>query len=133
MKPARAFTIGRDPRCDIAVADDSVSRIHAELLCGEDGSMVVRDRGSSNGTRLIRKGNSKPVVQEAVYASDTLQFGGVAIPVAEILMGLQGKLSNHAAVSENRQPAAAGKEIKLERCACGTIKPVHKPCPECHQ
>ncbi len=83
MTEGRKFTIGRDPRCDIAVADDSVSRVHAEFLCAADGSMTVRDRGSRNGTRVLRKGAAKPVaeVEEVVYLTDTLQFGGASLTV----------------------------------------------------
>jgi apolipoprotein N-acyltransferase len=50
----RTFTIGRDKSCDVPIADDSVSRVHAEVWLGSDGALMLADRGSSNGTSLIR-------------------------------------------------------------------------------
>ena len=43
--------IGRDPECDIALADDSVSAAHAALRRAAAG-WVVSDLGSTNGTYL---------------------------------------------------------------------------------
>jgi S1-C subfamily serine protease len=41
--------IGRDPRCGAVLTDDTVSGEHAWVV-PEDGSVVVIDKGSSNGT-----------------------------------------------------------------------------------
>lgn len=43
------FRIGRDFACGLRIADDSVSRLHAEL-CLRDGVWTLRDLGSMNGT-----------------------------------------------------------------------------------
>ena len=43
-----AYLIGRDPGCDIVVADDRVSWRHAVLRL-EDGRWVLADNGSTNG------------------------------------------------------------------------------------
>ena len=48
-RPRAVF--GRDPEVDISIDDDSVSRQHCEL-CWMDGAWVVRDLGSTNGTRV---------------------------------------------------------------------------------
>ena len=135
MKEARKFTIGRDPRCDIAVADDSVSRVHAEFLCAADGSMTIRDRGSRNGTWVLRKGATRSVaqVEEVVYLTDTLQFGGASIAVDEILTGLRGRLPGAGSGAGGRVRDASVAETRMERCACGSVKPIHQRCPECHQ
>ena len=45
-----ALTIGREKRCDIVVADRSVSRLHAEISTN-GGGLVLRDL-SRNGTRI---------------------------------------------------------------------------------
>jgi hypothetical protein len=48
-----AFSIGRDPGCDIVFAPKSLSRRHALVaLRAEDGLWTVMDLGSSNGTLL---------------------------------------------------------------------------------
>ena len=37
----RKFVIGRDASCDVVLADDSVSRRHAELLVFDDGMLFA--------------------------------------------------------------------------------------------
>lgn len=47
----RALVIGRSIACDLTLSDRTVSRWHAELI--RDGDRwVVRDMGSTNGTRV---------------------------------------------------------------------------------
>jgi hypothetical protein len=41
--------VGRSAECDVQLADDSVSRRHARLVF-RDGTWVIQDRGSTNGT-----------------------------------------------------------------------------------
>lgn len=63
--------VGRrpEPRAGEAVAhlvplasqDMSVSKTHAQLGPASDGTIVVMDRGSTNGTVLVRKGVSRPL------------------------------------------------------------------------
>lgn len=75
VKPG-GFVIGRKNTCDLRVPLNSVSRQHCELKV-EDGKVVVRDVGSSNGTfhNSIR-------VQEAVLeAGDELVVGPVVFTV----------------------------------------------------
>ena len=52
---SETFTIGRDPSCDITLADESVSRVHAEVVFLDDGRGYVRDCGIANGTRVVRE------------------------------------------------------------------------------
>jgi pSer/pThr/pTyr-binding forkhead associated (FHA) protein len=47
-------TIGRSPDCDIFLDDVTVSRTHAVLL-RQDGSFVIEDQGSLNGTFVNRR------------------------------------------------------------------------------
>lgn len=49
--PQLRFTIGREPSCDLTVEDLTVSRWHASLMQSE-GSWLLDDLGSMNGTRL---------------------------------------------------------------------------------
>jgi ABC-type multidrug transport system ATPase subunit/ABC-type multidrug transport system permease subunit len=46
------LTLGRDESNDVVLDDPNVSRFHAEVLRAGDGSIVVRDLGSRNGTRV---------------------------------------------------------------------------------
>jgi len=41
--------IGRDPRCDIVLAETSASRKHAKIQRGEGGYFEIIDLGSTNG------------------------------------------------------------------------------------
>ncbi len=43
------INFGRDKSCDVTLEDEAASRVHAEVL-NEDGKVLVRDLGSTNGT-----------------------------------------------------------------------------------
>jgi pSer/pThr/pTyr-binding forkhead associated (FHA) protein len=43
--------VGRNPSCDLLLDSDQVSRLHCCLTCLR-GEVVVRDLGSTNGTRI---------------------------------------------------------------------------------
>jgi len=45
-------TLGRLPECELAVADTNVSRRHAEVRRGAEGTWLVADLGSTNGTKV---------------------------------------------------------------------------------
>jgi hypothetical protein len=46
------ITLGRDAANDIVIADPEVSRHHARLVRQPDGSVVLEDLGSTNGTYI---------------------------------------------------------------------------------
>jgi hypothetical protein len=66
-----SFSIGRDNGCDLAIADMTVSRVHARLERTADGWLLT-DLASTNGTRvngwLVRG-------QVQVKAGDLVRFG----------------------------------------------------------
>ena len=71
--PTRPVTIGRAPECDCHLTEPSVSRRHAQLRRVDD-TWLLRDLGSSNGTRL----NGMRVTEEIeVRPGDQLSLGGV--------------------------------------------------------
>ena len=49
--PQLRFTIGREPSCDMTLADETVSRWHA-CLVRRDDAWLLDDLGSTNGTRV---------------------------------------------------------------------------------
>jgi Inner membrane component of T3SS, cytoplasmic domain/Domain of unknown function (DUF1707) len=69
--PDTAFTIGRDQRCDLYIADMTVSRLHARLSRGHEG-WLLSDLGSSNGTR-VNGWRLRAAVP--VQPGDTITFG----------------------------------------------------------
>ena len=62
------LTIGSSPDADLVLADDSVSKLHAELQVDGAG-YVLRDLGSTNGTRL-----GDVLVREVVLAGSAVPF-----------------------------------------------------------
>src|SRR5690242_15107430 len=130
--PLRKFTVGRDRKCDVAIADDSVSRLHAEVIVTSDGKLSVTDRGSSNGTYLIRAGKKQRVTEQTLIHSDALVFGTVEIQVKDLLAAIRSKHPDFPANALPVMPGAAAargsepKADRLVRCGCGTIKPANE-------
>jgi hypothetical protein len=69
------FTIGRDASCDLAIADMTVSRLHAQLERAADG-WLISDLESTNGTRVNgwRVRGKVPV-----RAGDLVSFGSLEV------------------------------------------------------
>jgi hypothetical protein len=71
FRPAGERTrIGRSPDCDIFLDDVTVSRNHA-VLVERDGTYVVEDQGSLNGTFV----NRKRIESAPLAEGDELQIG----------------------------------------------------------
>ncbi len=128
MRAGEKFTIGRDQSCDVPVADDSVSRRHAELTMIEQGKLLLVDCHSSNGTAVLEGGRPRPIRQAFVTPGDRVQFGSVVLSVADIVEALGAKRP-----SQGPSPAAPSGGNRLVRCECGVIKPSNSKCPECGQ
>jgi len=135
--PERKYTIGRSPTCDIVLADDSVSRVHAELAFLEDGKLLVTDCHSTQGTSLMpRGGQVRAIRQELVSPLDTLRFGDVSMPVKELLQAIHlkyppvvngGTARKQAAPVASMSPEGTG----LMRCECGAVKVKTNRCEVC--
>jgi adenylate cyclase len=70
------FVMGRDPSCDLVIADSTVSRRHAQIL-RERNLFAVQDLDSKNGIRL----NGEPVEHAALRHGDELAIGQVPLGV----------------------------------------------------
>ncbi len=68
--------IGRDPACEVVLADGSVSRKHARIELRDDRWYVV-DQGSANGTFL----DSVRATDTPVRSGQELRFGAVSFRV----------------------------------------------------
>lgn len=90
-------TVGRISDNTIQIEDASVSSHHAELrLSG--GDYILRDLGSTNGTRL----NKTPVAAEEdhqLQANDRLRFGSI-----EVLYDSEHPAEQRPLPTENEQP-----------------------------
>ena len=85
------FLWGRDPSCDFHIADESVSRRHAEVVLAGDGRFFVTDRGSTRGTFVLAGQDWEPVRQAYVAATARIRFGGYDMPAARLAV-LGGRL-----------------------------------------
>lgn len=79
FKPGgRRLNVGRASDNDLSLNDASVSKIHGALLMTAEGSLLVADTGSTNGTyingRRIAYGESR-----VIEAGDVIGFGDVEV------------------------------------------------------
>lgn len=132
----RKFTIGRNPACDLSLADDSVSSRHAELAFIGNGKILLTDTNSSNGTFVVsRAGEAQKIRQELVSPLDQVRFGSVTLGMKDLLEALRMKFPRfdetlNRPAPKDQRPWAEGR--RLIRCTCGgIIRPEDKHCPEC--
>ncbi|HVO10900.1 MAG TPA: adenylate/guanylate cyclase domain-containing protein [Vicinamibacteria bacterium] len=63
--------IGRSPECQIVLRDFGISRTHAKVVVGEDGTCRILDLKSKNGTQV----NGVPVVEAPLRDGDRILLG----------------------------------------------------------
>jgi pSer/pThr/pTyr-binding forkhead associated (FHA) protein len=85
-------TIGRSPDCDLALEDDTVSRMHATVTVTAEGYLAVEDEASSNGTWLHRNGRWIRARRVVLGTADRIRFGDreVALDKLVDLFGRRG-------------------------------------------
>ena len=72
-----ALQIGRDAACDISLSDTYASQQHARIS-NRNGSWVIEDLGSTNGTYLNQR---KVTVPTALAPGDTIRIGKTVLEV----------------------------------------------------
>ncbi len=82
------YLIGRSAEADVVLTDGSVSRLHAELVRGKDGTWYLTDRNSTGGTYLQSGGEWVPVKQGFVRVGDRVMLGRFACGVDDLLRGI---------------------------------------------
>ena len=74
----RRLNVGRVSDNDLSINDVSVSKIHAALVMNQQGTLLVADTGSTNGTfingRRISYGESRPIEE-----GDVVGFGDIEV------------------------------------------------------
>lgn len=71
------FLVGRDVSCDLTIDSPRISRQHAVIRVGRDGSVELEDLGSSNGTWY----QGKRIERRRLVDGDEVQFGDTAVRV----------------------------------------------------
>ncbi|MDD9981535.1 MAG: FHA domain-containing protein [Gammaproteobacteria bacterium] len=84
MSRTRVYVVGSDPRCDIWLNDESVSRRHAEVLRLVDGRLYVTDCQSTNGTYLLHESGEQRLRQEFVPNGTRIRFGTHVMDASEL-------------------------------------------------
>ncbi|MFN8057889.1 MAG: FHA domain-containing protein [Vicinamibacterales bacterium] len=124
------FSIGRSADCDVVVADDTVSRKHAELIVLDGGVLRLVDCQSTHGTQVTDGGRTRAIVDEIVTPATVVHFGDTTMPVAELLSAVRARRPD-ARLPANPSGRTFPAGVTLVRCSCGTIKPKGSRCPEC--
>jgi len=126
------FHIGRDPDCEIPIADDTISRFHAEVQLTDDGRLFVIDTNSSNGTFLIREGVKERITQATADVGDSISFGDCCFEVSDLIADIRSRSRHRSQGSAGNHPSEPSSEFKRVRCTvCGYVKLEGEPCPRC--
>lgn len=73
--------IGRAGTADVTLNYPSISRNHAALIRGDDGSWTIHELGSAGGTKVGRK---KVEGSAAVHEGNTIALGGVPVTLLSV-------------------------------------------------
>ncbi|MEQ1904309.1 MAG: FHA domain-containing serine/threonine-protein kinase [Pirellulaceae bacterium] len=72
------MVIGRGEKSDIRLSDPSISRVHCELSC-QDAAVMVRDLGSSSGTKL----DDNPIQVSQIMIGGKIQIGDTVLQISD--------------------------------------------------
>ena len=102
----RRLRIGRGRDMDVVVKSESVSREHAELVVsGAGGQFRLIDCGSTNGTRVLRRGRWQRVQEDVVGPREHIKLGDYqTTPLA-----LERMAQPHASGRGGRQQHSGGR------------------------
>jgi len=79
LKPGATLVVGRAVNSDVPIYDPTISRQHAQISA-QDGGVLVKDLGSSNGTFL----NGSRITEAVAVPNDVVMFGKVSFYVRDV-------------------------------------------------
>ena len=106
---------GRDEDCDVRLDHKSVSKLHC-VIVNTDGLLLVRDLGSTNGTRV----NGQRVRRAALLPNDTLSIANLRY-VVKFGIELEKEVG-----PAPREPSRAVPPTPLRRNALPDVYPEQK-------
>ncbi len=98
--------IGRERQCEMVVDDESVSRLHSEIVY-ENDHYILRDLRSTNGTYL----NEERITEAPLQNGDRIGIGDT-IMMAQI-EAIDDKPRPHIVFSKDRMPASTRLSLSL--------------------
>ncbi|CAN5187057.1 hypothetical protein BH20ACI1_BH20ACI1_17320 [soil metagenome] len=104
-------SVGRTKENDLAIDDESVSKVHAALVLNSEKQLMVADTGSSNGTFI----NGERIAYGRAFVvkdGDKLKFGTVEIALEYIADEVEDFAANEDVQIEN---PAAEDDINLTK------------------
>jgi predicted component of type VI protein secretion system len=108
MPAIKTYIIGRNPECDIVLADATISRRHAELAESADGRFFLIDRESAAGT-WSRKGSEWVKLRQAFVSEDEpLMLGRYTTTVKALLKLLAQQKAGGSAPAQVEPDLPAG-------------------------
>lgn len=104
-------TLGSLADCDLVVAGDTVSPIHAQLMLTREGFLNVLDAGSDHGTWLGRNGQWIRVMKAELGQNDRIRFGEVEVTLEQLLPLFGEEVRVQFRDSRMRLPAALSERM----------------------
>ncbi len=92
------WRIGRSRENELVLDDISISRRHAEIQRGPEGTFTILDRGARNGICV----NGQPVQKRTLREGDMIEIGDMALRFTET--GADEQLQEQTAIQSTRQP-----------------------------
>ncbi len=101
VKPATTLVVGRAVNSDVPIYDPTISRQHAQLSI-QNGGILVKDLGSSNGTFL----NGSRITEAVATPNDVVMFGkGVLLRARGLQAGRRAQGGRGRRAGQLRGPA----------------------------
>ena len=107
---------GRDEDCDVRLDHKSVSKLHC-VIVKTDGLLLLRDLGSTNGTRV----NAQRVRRAALLPNDT-----VSVANLKYIVKFGAELEKEEAEAAGRQAKKDALAAQLRRNALPDVYPEPK-------
>ena len=114
VRPGKTYTIGRGIDNDLVLTDITASRKHFDIR-NENGSWILADRGSGNGTLINNRIEDAPFM---LASGDTIEVGNTAFrfDVFAPAIALPG-LPREVAVPGSRDAPAVGRDGRADHAA----------------
>lgn len=107
------YRIGRGSNVDIQIRDETVSRVHAELIATQQGAFYLTDCGSTGGSYVARDNAWVSIKQAFIRPTDVILLGHYQT-TARQLIAMAGR--------ENRGSAAKPTPVPQNSLPRGPVR-----------